>query len=233
MAAVSALSLARPALRRIGAIGATETPRAAQLDTAFECLNGLIDTWSVLPQTRPYPVETVFTLPANTASRTIGDSMQVDLARPPLIVSAYVRTQGQDWPVDVATKQQYDSIDQKALVGAWPSMLWYDQGVPTGNLYFWPLAGAAVEVHITTMGTIRAFTDINDSQGLPGGAKRALILALAVELGQDFSLPVPDSLRLEAANAFRAYVGQTFEVPEVDLGGPTTTRLGDFLSGGF
>lgn len=229
-----AIDIIRPALRRIGAIGATETPSARQTSVALDCLNAILDTWSVLPQTAPKPVETVVTLPANTPFLTIGTGQQINVARPSRIDSAYARAQGLDEPIDVVSKQRYDSVDQKALGSTWPELLWYDQGAPTGKVYFWPVAAANLELHITTDGALTAFADANAQQDLPGGYLRCLQLTLAMEVAPDFRLSVPDSLVRAQGLAWDAMVAQNFVVPDLDLeGSPAiTTRKGQFLAGG-
>jgi len=230
-----AIDIIRPALRRIRAIGATEQPSARQIATAMDVLNGLIDTWSVLPQTAPHSIETVVTLPANTSYLTIGAGQQINVARPSCIESAYARYQGLDEPIDVASKQRYDSVDQKALGSTWPELLWFDQGLPTGRVYFWPVSDSGIEVHITTRASLVAFPTAESEQDLPGGYLRGLRLATAVEAAPEFGLPVDAALAMEKANSFDALVSQNFVVPDLELeGSPAiSTRRGQFISGGM
>ena len=231
--ATSALQIIRPALRKIGAIDATETPDAEQTAVALECLNGLIDSWQVQSATAINSVEKVVTLAANTTSMTIGPGLTVDIERPFRVESCYARIHNIDRPVHVVSKQQYDQVVLKDLGTSWPEMLWYDGGIPTGNLYFWPRANAGVEVHITLLRYVAAFDDANDSQELPQGHKRALTLALAVEVAPEFALEPSNSLQKQAALAYRSITRANYQVPELDGETRVQARLGQFLSGGM
>jgi hypothetical protein len=224
----TAIAIIRPALRRIGAVGATEQPTAKQIAIGLELLNGLIDTWSVLPQTSR-PVETVVSL--NAATLTIGPGQQINVVRPMRIESAYSRVSGLDQDIRVETKQVYDSIDQKSTNSTWPELLWYDQGTPTGIVHFWPIPQASVELHITTRLCVQPYALAEDDQNLPGGYLRALQLALAVESGSSFNVPVSATLMQDATNAFNAITPQNFTVPELSTDRQVSTRLGQFLSG--
>jgi len=231
---VKAIDIIRPACHHIGAIGGIEQPSADQISICLDTLNGILDMWSVLPQVAPKPIETVATLPASTPFLTIGPGQQINVARPSKIESAYARLQGQDNPIKVASKQKYDSIDQKSLGSTWPEVLWYDKGVPTGRVYFWPLSASGMEVHITTLSAIAAYADAEDSQDLPGGYLWCLQLTLAVTVAPIFELPVTPRLERNQMIAFDAIFPQNFEVPILELEGSPAigTRLGQFISGG-
>lgn len=228
-----AVDIIRPALRRIGAIGALEQPNAKQTQVGLEAVNGLLDTWGVLTTAGVRPIVAIVSLAAGVPYLTIGPGMQIDLPRPDHVDMAYARAQGLDETIRVVSKQIYDDIDQKSLGSTWPEVLWYDQGVPTGRVYIWPLAASTIELHITTRGVLRQFASANDAIDLPGGAFRALMLKAAIECAPSFNLPVSVSLDKEATLAFDAFTTQNVVVPELDMEGDPAirTRLGQFLSG--
>jgi len=235
MALVSALNIITPALRRIGAIGAIETPSAKATQTALDALNGLIDTWSVIPPTQVRDIESVVTLGAGLSFLTIGPGQQINVPVPDRIESAYARLFNLDEDIEVADKPKYDSVEQKGLGSTWPELLWFDQGQPTGRVYFWPVPAANTEIHITTRGVLATFASATDTQNLPPGALRALRLALAVDVAADFQVPVSQDLRVAAATAFDAFAASNLIVPQLNMevGSPAIqTRLGQFLSGG-
>jgi hypothetical protein len=231
---VKAIDIIRPALRRIGAIGATEQPSAKQVQVGLDALNGILDTLSVMPTAGTRPIESIVSLAAGAPYLTIGSGMQINVPRPDRIESAYARAQGLDESVRVVSKQIFDGIDQKTLGSTWPEVLWYDKGLPTGKVYIWPLAASVLEMHITTRGVLAQFASANDAIDLPGGALRALRLKLAVEVAPEFNLPVSASLDKEMTLAMDAFQVQNVEIPELELDGAPAirTRLGQFLSGG-
>lgn len=233
MSAVTALEIIRPALRKIGAIDAEETPSALQTQIALECLNGIIDTWSATSAAAVNNQELVVTLPPSTASLTIGTGQQINVDRPFRIESAYARIQGIDRSIKVEDKADYDAVNLKDMATSWPEMLWYDGGLPTGRVYFWPLASSNVEVHITVLRYLQQFADSNASQQLPQGYKRALQLTLAVEVATEFALEPTPSLVKQQALAYRAIARMNHVVHDLDNGQRVSSRIGQFLSGGM
>lgn len=231
--ATSALEIIRPALRKIGAIDAIETPGPEHTAVALECLNGLIDSWQSQSATAINSVEKVVALPASTTTLAIGPGLAVDVARPFRVESCYARIFNIDRPVHVVSKQDYDAVVLKDMGTSWPEVVWYDGGVPTGNLYFWPRANAGVEIHVTLLRYVASFADANATQDLPQGHKRALTLALAVEVAPEFALEPSVSLQKRAALAYKAITRANFQVPEMEPGVRVTARLGQFLSGGM
>ena len=230
---VQAIEIIRPALRKIGAIDAIETPSAEQTQVALEALNGLIDTWKTQTSAAINNTELVVSLPPSTRSLTIGPGMDIDTVRPFRIESAYTRFTNIDRSVKVADKAEYDAINLKGLGTSWPELLWYDGGIPTGNVYFWPLASATVELHITLLHYLAEYESSEDSQYLPSGYKRALTLCLAVEMAAEFGMEAPATLQKQASLAYRAITRANQNVPELDSGNAVGSRLGQFLSGGF
>lgn len=231
---VSALDIIKPALRKTGEIEGNETPSSDQIAVALDCLNGIIDTWSATSGTAVNNEEIVVTLPANQRTITIGEGQAIDVPRPYRIESAYARIYNIDRPIQIVDKAQYDSIILKQLGTNWPEVIWYDGGVPTGNLYVWPQASYSVELHVTVLRYVRSFTDANDSQALPQGHKRALILALANEVAPEFGLQPSSALQQQAALAYRSIVRANYQVPDLDTSNNRVeSRLGQFLSGGL
>lgn len=231
--ATSALDIIKPALRRIGAIDALETPSPEQTQVALECLNGLIDSWSATSATALNNEEIVVTLPPNQTTMTIGTGQAIDVPRPFRVESAYVRVQNIDRNVKVVDKAEYDAVNLKDLATTWPEILWYDGGVPTGNLYFWPRASYGVELHVTVLRYLAEFASATDTQNLPQGHKRALQLALAVEVAPEFALEPSPTLVRAASNAYRAMLRANYQVPDLQTNVRVEARLGQFLSGGF
>lgn len=231
--ATSALEIIKPALRRIGAVDALETPTAEQTQVALECLNGIIDSWSATSGTAVNNEELVVTLPANQTTLTIGDSQVINVPRPFRIESAYVRVQGIDRAVQIVDKAEYDAVNLKDLSTTWPELLWFDGGVPTGALYFWPRSSYGVELHVTVLRYVTAFAAATSTQSLPQGHKRALQLALAVEVAPEFALEPSPSLVRAAQAAYRAMVRANYQVPDLKTSVGVQARLGQFLSGGF
>lgn len=229
----SALEIIRPAMRKIGAIDALEAPSAEQTKVALECLNGIIDTWGAVSGTSVNNQELVVTLPPMTPTITIGPGQTVDIERPFRVESAYARIGSIDRPIDVVDKANYDAVNLKAMGTSWPEMVWYDGNLPTGLLYFWPLASSNVELHLTFLRYVTAFADANDTQVLPRGYVRAMQLTLAVEVAPEFGLEPSPALVKQQALAYRAVTRMNHVVQDMEPGVSVRSRLGQFISGGF
>lgn len=230
---VQALSIIRPALRKIGAIDALEQPNAEQTAVALECLNGIIDTWQVSTAMATNNNEYTVTLAANSPTMTIGPGLTVDAPRPFKIESAYARLQNVDRPIQVADKAQYDAVNLKNMGTSWPELVWYDGNYPTGNLHFWPLVNTATEIHITLLNYLTLWAKATDRQYLPQGYRRALTLCLAVEVAPEFDLEPSASLVRQSALAYKALARANTVVPDMTSEVRVTSRLGQFLGGGF
>lgn len=229
MALTSALEVIKGALLRVGVLDAIETPTAEQTAVCLDALNGLIDTMQTSPLSGIGPVEYVASVTAGAV--TIGPSGQIDVPRPLLIAGAYCRIDGTDYPVEIISKAEWDAIDLKALGATWPEVCWYDDAMPIGTVRFWPVPDGTVEVHLTVTEQLQPFGTAHTSQHLGQGLKRALQLALALEVLPIFGVqPTPQLLR-DAANAMRVCKRTRAEVPQLDIIN-TASAEAQFVAGG-
>lgn len=232
MTSVAAIDLIRPALRRIGAIGAVEQPTANQIAAGLDALNGIVDWLSVEPQGATCRVESVYTLAAGQTTITIGPGGQVNIPRPMRVESAYARFQNLDENIQVCSKEVYDAIGLKTVGSTWPEYLWYDQALPIGTAKLWPVPQASIDIHLTTLATLAPFANANSAQELPGGYRNWLDLELSIACADTFNLPVSPITMQRRNAAWDAMVKQNLVVPELWPQPQIRTRLGQFLGGG-
>jgi hypothetical protein len=229
MALTSALEVIKGALLRVGVLDPIEAPTAEQTAVCLDALNGLIDTMQTSALSGIGPVEYVASVTGGAV--TIGPTGQIDVPRPLLIAGAYCRIAGTDYPVEVIGKQEWDSIDLKALGSTWPDVCWYDDAMPTGTVRFWPIPAGTVEMHLTVTESLQPFATALTSQHLGQGLKRALALALALEVSPIFGMqPTPQLLR-DAANAMRVYKRTRAEVQQLDIINIASVEA-QFIAGG-
>lgn len=229
MALTSALEVIKGAMLRVGVLDPIEAPTAEQVAVCLDALNGLIDTMQTSALSGIGQVEYVASVTAGSV--TIGPTGQIDVPRPLLIAGAYCRISGIDYPVEVIIKQEWDSIDIKALGSTWPEVCWYDDAMPIGTVRFWPIPVGAVEVHLTVTDQLLPFGTAHTSQHLGQGLKRALVLSLALEVCPIFGAqPTPQLLR-DASNAMRAYKRTRADVPQLDII-TITSKEAQFMAGG-
>lgn len=228
----TANQIIKRACLEIGAIDVTETVGGDEASICLDALNDLIDTWSTAPQAAYNNQEIVLSMAPSTFGLTIGPGQQINTVRPLRIESAYARYNNLDRPIEVIEdKVSWDAILIKQLGTSWPEALWYDGGLPTGNVYFWPQPSGTVDLHITVLNYVGAFDLLTTDQTLSRGYKRALELGLAVEIADMFKLPVSPNLQRRASLAYRAIRRANSVVPEMETGTRRASRLGKFLAG--
>lgn len=229
MALTSALEVIKGALLRLVVLDPIESPTAEQVAVCLDALNGLIDTMQTSALSGLGQVEYVANVTGGAV--TIGPTGQIDVPRPLLIAGAYCRIAGTDYPVEVIGKQEWDAIDIKSLGSTWPEVCWYDDAMPIGTVRFWPIPSGTVEVHLMVTESLQPFGAAHTSQHLGQGLKRALVLALAIEVSPIFDMqPTPQLLR-DASNAMRVYKRTRAEVPQLDIINIASTEA-QFMAGG-
>ena len=233
--AVTALQLIESAMSKIGMLAAGETVSAEDAAVGLLRLNALIDAMENESLFSYTTTDTVFTLPANTTSQTIGPAMQINLVRPiRLLNGCFSRLSGIDYPLTPISEAEYNEISLKSSIGSVaPSVCFYDGGSPTGIVYFWPTAQSSVEVHLITPQPGTAATATTTSYSLPAGYQRYLEYALAIELAPDFSVMPSPMIVGAAANQKRLLRRTNSRVPQMDMDriGGRGNSPSDFISG--
>jgi hypothetical protein len=112
--------------------------------------------------------------------------------RPLTIESAFVRVTttsngapiyggGLDYPVQIFSLEEYESIGLKSLNGPWPKGIYYQPSSQLGTIYVWPNP-AQGELHLFTETIFRSLTALTDEILLPQGYNMALRWCLAERL---------------------------------------------------
>lgn len=231
----TALEIIKSAMQKVGIIAATETPEGDDAELGRDRLNDMIDSWENEGIHAYTSVTTVFTLPANTTSRTIGPSMQIDITRPVKVSrGSFSRIGDKDYELEPISEAEYNSIGVKSFVSTAPSQVWFDGGSPTGIVYFWPAPASSVEVHLVTPTPGGRAVDLTTDFDLPPGYLKAMIDNLAIELAPYFEITPSQFLIGSAINSKRLLKRTNYRVPQLDIP-HTRDRRGnspsDFTSG--
>jgi hypothetical protein len=233
----TALEIVESAMSKLGLFGPGDVVSAEDGDVCLQRLNALVDAWENEGLFAYTTADTIFTLPANTSSRTIGPAMQINMVRPVRILrGSFSRLDGIDYRLTPISEAEYNDISLKSTVGSIaPSVCFYDGGNPTGTVYFWPVANVSVEVHLVTPESGGAATDLTTSYLFPPGYQRALEYNLAIEIASDFDQKPTPMLFGMASNAKRALKRTNSRVPQLDMDQITSNTRGrsmlDFYSG--
>lgn len=199
-------------------IGVAEVGQAVEAEDAALCLRAL-NTLADAHLTEPlyaYATTTVSaSLPAGTMSRTIGASQQFNCSRPVrLEPGCFVSVGGVDYPLSIIGEAEYNGISQKNIAGPWPSVVMYDAGSPTGNVYFWPTGACTVNLMVQTQAS--QFADMSTDYTLPPGYKRLFKFCLAEEVASTYQRQVSALTARNAAQARLAVKRANFVVPQLE-----------------
>lgn len=232
---VTALDLIKAAMSKINVLAAGETPSAEDVQVGLERLNALMTSLESEGLFNYTTTDTIATLPANTTSRTIGPAQQIAMVRPVrLLKGSFSRLGGIDYPLTPVSEQEYNLISLKSSIGSVaPAVCYYDGGTPTGNVYFWPVAAAAVELHLLSPAPGGEATSSTTSYDFPPGYQRAIENLLAVEIAPDFNTVASPVVVGMATSAKRMLKRTNSRVPHMDLDclGGYGASPSDFRSG--
>lgn len=202
--ATTALVLIASAMSKIGKLAAGETVSSEDAAVCVERLNALTTSLEAEGLFSYAMTRTVATLAANTTSLTIGPAMQIAMVRPvKLLKGSFGRVSGIDYAIEPIAEAEYNAISLKSQIGSVaPAVCFYDGGLPTGIVYFWPYAGTSVELHLLSPATQGIAVTSNSTFDFPPGYQRMFEYNLAVDIAPDFQV-VPSVLVVSMAAASR------------------------------
>jgi hypothetical protein len=185
----TANDIVKGALRKLGVIGAGETPSAEDANIAFEALNDLIESWSNERLMLPNLTQVSKALTTSNGTYSIGlVTGDINVARPVSIDSAFIRdSASQDSQVAIISDEQYSLISNKSAPDDVPGYLYYRPTYPLGQINLYPTPLASLTLYMSVWAQISAFATLNTTVALPPGYKRALEYNLAVEISSDFT----------------------------------------------
>ena len=231
------------ALRVLGVVYEGEMANAAQIQTAQEAMNLMLDELSdvILFATTS---EDFYLMPGQ-AAYTIGYGGNFSTGRPTKILNqCYVRyasgATNVDYPVDVIGEAEYNGIDIKDTQSI-PEAIWYDPQYPLGVLTFYYVPDQAYIFHLVSEKPFSEITSLNTAISLPPVYKSFLKWNTAYALGADYpGQAVLPNFALVAKMATRSLsivqrINAANRVEQVQLDCPGVKRgasyRGDFLAG--
>lgn len=229
----TANALIRAALGKLGIVSPGEAVKAGDGEDCLLALNRVLDSWK-MQRLYAYATQTITAaLPAGIQTLTIGPGADiVTTARPDRFeVGSYCTVQGVDYPLTVVNEADFNAITLKDLRSLVPVVMTYRPSLPMGVLQFYPEAGAGATLNLLAQVQVSAFADLVTDYGLPSGYERALVYALAEEIGADYEREIPPTVARNAAMARRAIKRANSEVPQLQLGPLPESRLARFIAG--
>jgi len=226
---VSALTIINRAYSLLGYLAAGETLSASDAEYGRTTLNSLLDSWETQPYFAPGVDEvsaTVSGLPV-----TIGAGMMINIERPTKVLDgSFIRVNGVDFPITWVTREEYNDISVKSVSSTIPCYGYYDEALPTGNIFLWPYPSTGTELFLQVPTKIPQFVDFDTVATFIPGYQRALEYTLAEELSPGIKELSPVIAR-NAMLARKAIRRTNIEVPLMSIGGSSGSPYGNFISG--
>lgn len=204
---MTASELVTAALEELGTIGLGDAASGEELDLGLRRLKTMLDGWSLKRVNVPYTTRETVTLTASQNPHTIGTGGKLDTARPVDILSAYLTSDGTDYPLDVdMTEEYYNALSDKSTA-AMPTKLWYDKQFPLGKIWFNCPPDAAYSLTLSSkkvLNTVDLASAPETDLSFPPGYERAIIFNLAIELSGPMRKSPKDTTVAIAQSAFNA-----------------------------
>lgn len=191
----TALQIIERGYRTAGILASGESASADMAQDGLVYLNGILEGLS--NESLAIYSDTQDTLALTGAtSYTYGDGGDIDSARPVSIVSVFFRsTDNIDYPVQLITLEEYNSIYSKTISTGIPSVMYYEPSYPLATLSLWPLASSGT-LYINANKPLLNLSTYNTVLSLPVGYERLLRYCFAVEVMPEYGISNPQIIAM-------------------------------------
>lgn len=184
--------LIKDAMGIIGAIAIDEEPTASEYTMGLRTANIMLDRWSSQRLMLRSDTPLAFTLTPGKASYTVG-LVGTDVTTNKLlnVRSGYVIDANIDYPLEIITKEVYNSLEDKNVSSSRPMYACYDpqssqQAQQTGILSFYYTPDKPYTVMLETESYMTEFVNLTDTVTFEPAYYEALVYNLAIRLFRRF-----------------------------------------------
>lgn len=190
----TARDIVEDAAAEIGEL-ATDTPlSSADAERILRRLNRMLSAWATERLMIYVRTQETLTLVAGTASYS---STGLSGGRPVRVDSAFVRIDGADYPLTIATDAEYQAIPNKT-VQATPEAVYPRMSYPNATFYFYPVPSEAMTCYLTMDRELTSTLSLSTSFALPPGYEEAVVANLAVLIAPMFGTSAKEETVLAA-----------------------------------
>lgn len=201
----AASDIIKRAMRILRQLESGETPTSAEYADGLVALNAILDSWrNESLMAFAYQLEAV-TLANGDSSVTVGPTGGTVTDRPMQVVGAYVTYSGVNHPVNVLTKEEWDSLPVPTTTSEFPTDIYYEPSMPDGTVYVYPEASASSTLYLRVKRPLEQFSSTSDVIELPPGWVEALVQNLAVRWAPEFETEANPST-VQAARESKAAI---------------------------
>lgn len=182
---MTAKQLIESALRTVGVLASGEEGSPAELQDAFNSLNGLIDSWSNDGLLIPNLKEKVFPLSSLKTEYSYGDGGDFNDVRPMSVEFAQIiDVAGYRYPCELYGVRTWASNIRPAVIR--PLGLYFEASYPLAKIHFPTAPYDTDKVMLQVLEPLTNLSTLFDEVNLPKGYERALKMNLAVELAAEY-----------------------------------------------
>ncbi len=194
----------------LGVVADGETPSVADANTVLRSLNMMIDNWAGRRLMQTALVRLNFPLVAGKYVYTIGPGGDFNTAKPFKVTTAFYRdSNNNDFGLDVITREEYDSYEDKIITSGPPMKVFYDPGqtqqvTQIGTIYMYPIVdgNTTYTLFIEAMQPFTEFTTLTDQFTFPPAYQEAMIFNAAIRVAPKFGKQITKEI---AAIALESY----------------------------
>lgn len=209
---VTVSDLLKDAMGLCNATEIDETPSSSDMAIAMRAANVMLGRWAT--QNLLVRADTTIVVPtvANIATYTVGPvGADVISAKPLRIRSGSVSDGGTNYPIEVFTREMFDSLGDRAVATGRPMYVSYDPGAAQqtaqkGTLSFYYTPNKVYSVTLGGSIYFTEFVNMTDTVSFEPAYYEALVYGVAVRLFRRYSddnTPVPADLASIASESLK------------------------------
>jgi hypothetical protein len=208
------------ALRTAGILGIGQEASNDDLRDGFQHLNMMLATWNQ-KRAHVFGMDDFSILATGAVSYTVGPGGDFSIPRPDRIEAAYIRQNYEadnpvDFPLTILTsREDYSRIGLKDL-SSFPSVVYYNQSYPLGELFVWPVPQSVYEIHLVVRTQLQGFATPADMVNLPPQYLDAILWNLALRLCILYRVD-PGSVTAMAKASLQGITGTNVQIPELTM----------------
>jgi len=192
-------TLISDALIDLGRLSPSETIDPNDLVHGLRVANRLFGKWATKNLLIPYTTTESFA-GSGSASYTMGAAGTASSSRALRILEAYCSDGSFDYPIDIITQREYNSISDKSYAGR-PEVLFYDPIYPIGILYLWRVPSASYTIYIDSVKILHATLSLGDTVTLSPEYEDFVVMGLRNRLAGSFGIQVTPYMLKEFTDA--------------------------------
>jgi hypothetical protein len=184
------------ALRKIGVSDPGETLSSAKMNGGLEALNDMLSSWSAEGILVYANTQENFSL-TSAQSYTIGTGGIFNTVVPIEIVSAFTRIGNNDYPCDIVTVDEYNSISDKTVSGSYPELIAFRRSGTLGKIYAYPVSTGTL--YLENRKLLQQFALSSTTFTMPEESSLAIKTNLSVVLAPEYGKQVDQNLADQAS----------------------------------